>query len=103
MSFILPDRLYAVVPRGRQGPCLHGCRLDVHGAGLVAVEGRPLATVLEQAARFLRKHRLITVKAMLAGHAGPTRVGDLRSDGGFQTRDQFDLPLLGVEEMAHGA
>lgn len=56
LSFILPDKLYASVPRGPMVPCLYGCLLTVHGAGLVACEGRVVAVVLEQTARFLRKH-----------------------------------------------
>jgi len=54
LSFILPDNLYRSVPRGRHAPCLHGCLLTVHGAGLVSVEGISREVVFEQAQRFLR-------------------------------------------------
>lgn len=54
LSFILPDSLYETVPRGRHAPCLHGCLLTVHGAGLVSIVGRPREAVFDQAQRFLR-------------------------------------------------
>jgi hypothetical protein len=77
LSFVLPDKLYAQLAPGRKGPCLHGTLLTVHGAGLVAVEGRPLQQVLAQAGRFLRAHRMGSIAADLLGPGDTAQIGVL--------------------------
>lgn len=74
LSFILPDNLYQLVPRGTHAPCLHGCLLSVHGAGLVTIQGRPRDVVFEQAQRFLRVqgrgHGRLSIAASLTVQEG---------------------------------
>lgn len=102
LSFILSSKLYAVVPRGPQAPCLFGCLLTVHGAGLVSVEGRPLDVVLEQARRFLRGHRLGSIAATLwqiDGDCTPQR-GLLLAGRSVTFSAMAQLELPGVTDAA---
>jgi hypothetical protein len=98
LSFILPDGLYHTVPRGRVTPCQHGTAMNVLGAGLVSVEGRPLEAVLEQARRFMRRHRLGSIGAMLAVDGAASEAGTLSAGAElarFTPALQLALPGIG--------
>lgn len=100
LSFILPASLYDTVPRGPMLPCLHGCLLTVHGAGLVGCDGRPLEVVVEQALRFLRRHRLAKTGAMLDDGQRRTVVQLSTAAGGLKVVAQLDLPFMGADDAA---
>jgi hypothetical protein len=102
LSFILPENLYRSVPRGPMVPCLFGCLLTVHGAGLVSCEGRPLETVLEQVRRFVSRHK----HGPLSIGATLLELGNARSSQSYlittagrsvsiEPRAQLQLPGLG--------